>query len=147
MSISTKPRYRVAQGDPVLFWVNRDEIDPFTVSQVTTAHSGKAAIVKKDLNSSLKGKPMIVGFRVARRAHVEAWRTLMNATSAFNTTSLATYFSTGRTVLFNPQQLIKVRNEIIGDYDFYQDIFDSTSENYKKGFDYWMGTLHLIIMS
>ena len=136
----------VHTGQPILFWQNRDELDPFTVSQVTSAHNGKAAIVKQEL-SSLAGKPMIVEFRCAKRSHILGWRTLMNANSAFNTTSLASYFDTGHTVLFNPQQLIKPANEIIKDFDFDQDIFDSGSSYYRKGFDLWRGTLHLFIIT
>lgn len=137
-------RDKIAAGLPVLFWVNR--YDPFIIGGEAAAHSGKVATWNMSLSSSA-GKPMIVDFRMARRAHISTWITMVN-NNPFNTTSLASYFSTGHTVVFARKDPIVFVNEILGkDYDIGQDIFDTTKTTYRAGFNWWKGTLNLRIVT
>jgi len=142
MSYNLDIRYRVANDQPSLMWVNRHEV--YQIGSSRTSHSGRVALVKKATVQD-QGRPMLVNFRMARKSHIDAWTTLAEGSDPFNTTSLATYFSTGKMVIFSIQNPITIRNEIIQTWDINQDIFDSSSGNYRAGFNWWAGTLSLII--
>jgi hypothetical protein len=141
--VSNYVRDKVASGLPILFWVDRYE--PFIIGGETTASSGKVATWNMSLSSSA-GSPMTVAFRMAKRAHVLAWIALVN-NNPFNTTSLASYFSTGHTVIFARNKPIVYENEIIKEYDMGQDIFNSAHADYRAGFDCWKGVLNLRIVT
>jgi hypothetical protein len=96
--------------------------------------------------SGLIGAPMVVEFRLARKSHISAWLNYVNS-GPFATTTLVDYFSTGRTVVFNPQTPIVWENEIVREWDIDQTFFDSTHGDYRKGFDLWKGVLNLIIVT
>lgn len=143
MSISLDVRKRVADGSPVLFWDNR--IEPFIVGSQSVAHSGKVCIVREVVASEI-GKPMRVRFILAKKAHLDSWKVLVSS-DPFNTTSLASYFSTGHTVIFDQNNPIEQANMLIRQYDLDQTIFVSGGAAYRAGFDYFMGTLNLIIIT
>jgi hypothetical protein len=142
MSIQINVRQLVLDGKPILFWRNR--YDAFNVGSESIAYSGKLAIIKT-LVDGLKGFPMVVEYRMARRTHIETWRTYFNS-GPFNTTALADYFNTGHKVIFRLRDPITQQNEIIRDYDIFQTIFDLSSLDYRRGFDYFRGTLNLVIV-
>ena len=145
MSLSINVRQLYEAGQPILFWKNR--VDPFIIGSETPAQSGKVAIVRSETDSD-SGKPMIVEFRLARRSHIYAWEDKADD-NPFNTTSLASYFSTGHTVIFSINKPITYQNEVLRDdsCDIDQTIFDSGHSDYLKGFDLWRGILNLIIVT
>lgn len=128
---------------PILFWVNRK--DPLLLTSMSRAVSGKMAIVRTN-PSGLIGQEMKVRFYLARKSHLDTWYNLITA-NPFATTSLYSTFSTGRTVIFNPNNPIIPENMVLKDknYDLDQTIFTSGNAAYKKGFDLWEGELNLII--
>lgn len=142
MSIDLDIRKRYVDGEPVLFWENR--LGPLIIGSQVTAHSGKICIVRTVISSEV-GKPMRVRFRLARKSHLSTWEGLIDS-SPFNTTSLASYFVTGHTVIFDQNEPIVQQGEVIKDYDLDQDIF-SAGGNYRSGFDLFSGTLNLIIVT
>lgn len=132
---------QVAAGNPVLFWTNA--YDPFIIGQQSVAHSGRVAMVQTEV-TGLEGMPMIVNFRMATKSHIAAWKLLVD-NDPFNTTALASYFSTGYKVVFQLNNPIVANNEVIREYDYNQNIFTSGHARYRKGFDHFRGTLNLII--
>lgn len=140
MSINIDVHYCVANDLPLVFWRNR--INPFIVGSMTSASSGKTAIVKADTSDNI-GKPMIVEFRLARKPVLASWEALVNS-DPFNTTSLASYFNTGYKVIFSNRDAIREQNELLSDYDLDQNIF-TAGGSYQKGFNYFRGVLNLII--
>ncbi|MFX1253959.1 MAG: hypothetical protein ACFFCZ_20270 [Promethearchaeota archaeon] len=145
MSTQLKIRTQYAAGKPILFWRNR--LDPFIIGNEVVAQSGKIAMVKNVTDNDV-GKPMIVDFILARKSHLDTWEALVGG-NPFNTTSLASYFSTGHTVMFRFKNPIVYKNMVLrdGSYDTNQTIFDSGHADYLKGFDLWQGTLNLIIVT
>lgn len=145
MSIDLDIRKRYIDGDPILFWANRKR--PLIIGAQTVAHSGRVCIVRNVIASQI-GKPMRVKFILAKKAHLDTWDALIDS-SPFNTTSLASYFSTGHTVVFNQTDPIVERAMVVRDqyYDLDQTIFDSGNEDYRAGEDLFAGMLNLIIMT
>jgi hypothetical protein len=143
MSTAVDVNYQViSQGNPFVMWVNRTS--PFIIGSARVAHSGKVALVRTATISNI-GKPMLLRYRLARKAHIDAWSALIS-NDPFNTTTIVSYLDTGYKVIFSPNNPIsEPQNEIIRDYDIDQTIFDSSSGDYRKGFDWWTGTLSLII--
>jgi hypothetical protein len=142
MSVQVSPRTLRGQGSPTLLWKNRRV--PYHIASINSAHSGRVSMVKTAV-SGLIGSPMIVEYTLAKRGHLATWLALIDS-NPFATTSLASYFSTGYTVIFNPQNPITWDNMVLkGPIDIDQSIFDATSLDYKPGFDYWQGILSLII--
>jgi hypothetical protein len=145
MSISLSPITEYEAGRPVVVWRNRD--DPFIVGRMTTAHSGKVAVVKNSTDDSI-GKPMILDFRLARKAHIDSWIALVDS-NPFSTTSISSSLVTGYSVIFNIKNPIVFQNEVLKDqfFDTDQTIFLSSHADYMSGLDLWRGTLNLIITS
>lgn len=131
----------MARPDPYFFWVNR--YNPYMIGNESPAHEGRAAIMRTTPSGS-KGEPMIVVYRIATAAQVLAWKNLAEGFTTFNTTSIHSTFITGHTVMFSMQNPLVYDNEL-GLKDI--DIGDSTLLAAKPGFDYWRGTMSLIIIS
>ena len=142
MNIQINPSMLVQQGKPVLFWRNRYE--GFNVGSEIVAYSGKLAIIKTPVDG-LKGFPMVVEYRMARRQHIENWRGFLDA-DPFYTTALADYFDTGHMVVFRLKDPITIRNEVINDYDIAQTIFDYGGGDFRSGFAWFRGFLNLVIV-
>jgi hypothetical protein len=142
-SYSVDIRGAIEDGEPVLFWVNAN--DPYIVASESTAQSGNVAIVRA-LKANRVGSPMVVKFIVAKAANIIAWQALVDD-DPFETTELQEDFETDYTVIFRQKSPIEFSNMVLkdGNYDIRQSIFDSEDDDYKPGFDFWSGTLNLIV--
>lgn len=143
MAITIDIRKEFSDGNPILFWANR--IQPFRVGSMRSAHSGKVAMVRRVTSNDI-GKPMIITYRLARRAHITAWEALVDS-DPFNTTSLVSYLNTGYKVIFSIQNPIsQPQGEVIQSFDMDQNIFQSGHARYRKGYDLFKGQLSLVIV-
>lgn len=132
-------------GAPVLFWVNRTET--FVVGNQQVAHNGYVASQRLAKNN-LIGAPMIVNFILAKASHIKTWQGKIDD-NPFSTTSLVSSFSTGHNVIFQYDDPLTYRNSVLrdGNWDLDQNIFNSSSSSYKRGFDVWEGTMKFFITS
>src|SRR5574340_919038 len=114
----------MTSGPRFLFWVDRYK--PYIVRSMTTAASGKVATVKMPTSGN-KGKPMTVNFSMVSASQLNTW---CNSTGVFTVL--------GQQVIFAPQNGLVYENEVIKDCDAGTIDLD--------GFDYFRGTLNLIIV-
>lgn len=131
----------MSRPTPRFYWVNRYQ--PFTAGKDSVAHNGRVVTTAAETDGD-KGKLMIVSYRLATRAQVLAWKALAEGFTTFNTTSIHSTFTTGKTVRFARREALTWSNEL-GLRDI--DIGDDDTFTNKPGFDYWRGSLKLIIVS
>lgn len=124
-----------------LYWVN--PYDSFSAGSDRVAHNGKVVSVRTTVSGNI-GKAMIVRYRLAGRAEILSWKALAEGFTTFNTTALHSSFVTGHTVRFAQQNPLTYENEL-GLRDI--DINDDDTFSDKPGYDYWNGTMRLIIVS
>lgn len=143
-SLALDVREEYGKGNPIILWKNRPE--PFRIGSQAVAFSGKVAIVQTILDGT-KGRPILLEYRLARRAHIEAWLELVEDDSVVPASFTTAYDVGFPRAIFAMRDPIPIPvNEILRDQsvDFNQTIFDSTSEDYRKGFDLWRGVINLI---
>lgn len=128
----------MSRPTPRFYWINRHQ--PFTVGKQTVAHNGRVAIMRTATSGNI-GKPMVVRYRLASAAEVLAWKALAEGFTSFNTTSIHSTFTTGKTVIFTSTNPVTYENELgLRDIDIGEDFTG------REGLNYWNGTLNLIIV-
>jgi hypothetical protein len=113
---------------PFLYYVNR--YDPFFIAAQQTAVSGRVAMVKYNTTGEI-GKHALIGFRIAAASDIAGWKAAAVAGTAPTLTGISGSF------IFSLRNPIQYQNELAQDIDI---------ASIPTGFDYWRGTLSLIIV-
>ena len=125
-----------------IYWENSKE--PWFIQTENVAYSGKVAVVKTAVVGN-EGRPMKLKYITATAANINTWLNLVGAPFAASTFRN----DLPGNVIFSRNNPLTYTNMMLkdGNYDISQAIFTVGNPTYKAGFDYWMGSINLIMVT